>query len=145
MRLLSLAVPAAAAVAALGVLAGPAVSATHKAAKKTTDVSATEVEFKITLTHKSAPAGKVEFTVKNDGKLTHQFIVLRTTKAAGSLPVHGATVQLSKAGHVMGQLARVEPGKTMHLTVDLTKARYVILCNMPGHYKAGQYTTFDVT
>jgi uncharacterized cupredoxin-like copper-binding protein len=143
--MLARAVPVAAAAAALVVLAGPAVSATHKAAKKTTDVSATEVEFKITLTHKSAPAGKVAFTVKNDGKLTHQFIVLRTTKPAGSLPMHGATVQLTKAGHVMGQLTRIQPGKTMHLTVDVTKARYVILCNMPGHYKAGQYTTFDVS
>jgi uncharacterized cupredoxin-like copper-binding protein len=143
--MLARAVHVAAAAAALAVLAGPALSATHKAARKTTDVSATEVEFKITLTQKSAPVGKVAFTVKNDGKLTHQFIVLRTSKPAGSLPMHGATVRLTKAGHVSGRLTRIEPGQTMRLTVELTKARYVILCNMPGHYKAGQYTTFDVT
>src|SRR5437867_9367447 len=70
------------------------------AATHATSVKATEVEFHIKLSAASAKAGKTTFTVKNAGHLAHQFLVLKTTLAAGKLPLKGTTVNL-----VGGQVA----------------------------------------
>jgi uncharacterized cupredoxin-like copper-binding protein len=37
------------------------------------------------------------------------------------------------------------PGQTGHMTVNLKPGRYMLFCNLPGHYAAGQHTMFTVT
>src|SRR5262245_24214371 len=123
--------------------AGAARLNTGKRVQHTT-VNATEVEWHIKLSRTSAPAGMVTFDVHNKGKLTHQFIVLRTTRAAGKLPMTGTEVDVKKAGTVEAEIKDLVPGKTQHLTVSLKSGRYVLFCNMPGHYKLGQHTSFRV-
>lgn len=108
-------------------------------------VSAVEVEWHVTLSRTSVPAGSVLFTVRNSGKLSHQFIVLRTSLAAAKLPMKGSQVDLKKAGKVLGQIPRLAPGKTMRVMLTLPRGRYVLLCNLPAHYMSGQFTTFRVT
>ena len=39
----------------------------------------------------------------------------------------------------------VKAGTTKQLTVDLTPGRYVLLCNLPGHYKLGMETGLTVS
>ena len=38
----------------------------------------------------------------------------------------------------------VPPGQTRTLTLKLTPGHYVLLCNLPAHYKAGQHADFTV-
>jgi uncharacterized cupredoxin-like copper-binding protein len=108
-------------------------------------VTATEVEFHITLSHTSAPAGSITFVVHNKGKLSHQFVVLRTKRAAGKLPVKGTEVEVKKAGTTEGEIRDLGPGKTQDLELTLKAGRYVLFCNMPDHCKEGQYAAFRVT
>jgi uncharacterized cupredoxin-like copper-binding protein len=112
----------------------------------TSQVVATEVEFHITLSRASVKAGKVTFVIKNKGKLAHQFLILRTKLAANKLPVKGSTVVLSKAGSLIGGVAGagVKPGTTKTVTISLSAGHYVLLCNIPAHYKAGQFAAFTV-
>ena len=42
-------------------------------------------EFNVLPAVQGAPAGKVTFTVKNSGKIEHEFVVLRTLRPAGGL------------------------------------------------------------
>ena len=44
-----------------------------------------------------------------------------------------------------GEIGETEPGATGTLTVTLPAGRYVMLCNVPAHYKAGMYGTLTVT
>jgi uncharacterized cupredoxin-like copper-binding protein len=123
-----------------------AVAAPTFAAGRAGGVKATEVEFHLKLSSSSAPHGKVTFVVQNKGKLAHQFLVLRTKLAAGKLPVKGTTVVVSKAGKLVGGIAGagLKPGATKSVTVTLAAGHYVLFCNIPAHYKAGQFVSFTV-
>jgi uncharacterized cupredoxin-like copper-binding protein len=104
-------------------------------------VAVTLKEFKVVPAPKSVTAGKVVFTVKNVGKVAHEMVVVKTNKAPGSLAGSG-----SEASEVVtvGKVQSLKSGKTAKLTLTLKAGKYVLLCNLPGHYKAGQYTAFVV-
>ena len=62
----------------IGVLSAGAVTS-NKA------VSVNLNEFNVLPAVQGAPAGKVTFTVKNSGKIEHEFVVLKTLRSAGGL------------------------------------------------------------
>jgi uncharacterized cupredoxin-like copper-binding protein len=100
-------------------------------------------EFKV-LGPSSTHAGKVTFVIKNKGKLKHEFIVVKTNRAANKLPVKGAKVDLSSL-KVEGKLKPFKPGQTKRLTLKLPKGKYVLFCNVKGHYQGGQTKGFKVS
>ena len=104
-------------------------------------VAVTLKEFKVLPSPKSVKAGKVVFTVKNVGKVEHEMVVVKTNKAPGSLAGPGATASEKGA---LGEVKDLKNGQTGKLTLTLKAGKYVLLCNLPGHYKAGQYVAFVV-
>lgn len=111
------------------------------AAASATTNKVTLKEFKVLPKPKSGKAGKVTFVVKNAGAVAHELVVLRTNIAPRKLPVkNGQAVEKGKVGEV----SNLRPGKTAKLTKTLKKGKYVLLCNVPGHYQAGQVTGFIV-
>lgn len=48
-----------------------------------------------------------------------------------------------EAGNV-GEIGSVKPGQTKALKLKLAAGRYALLCNLPGHYGAGQYADLTV-
>jgi uncharacterized cupredoxin-like copper-binding protein len=127
---------------ALG-LVGAAVSAGTAYALTGTTVKVTLKEFSVAPTPKLAKRGRINFSVHNAGKLTHSFVVVRTNLAPGKLPLKGKRVNLAKL-KVIGQIASIKPRKTSSLSTRLAAGKYVLFCNLPGHYKAGQYKGFSV-
>lgn len=126
------------AVLALAVSIG-ALSAGAVTSNKAVTVSLNE--FNAIPTVQGAPAGSVTFTVKNTGKIEHEFVVLRTLRSAGSLADKSG--EASEAGNV-GEIGSVKPGQQKKLTLTLKKGHYSLLCNLPGHYKSGQFADFYV-
>ncbi len=98
-------------------------------------------EFNVSPAVQGAPAGKVTFSVTNTGKVEHEFVVVKTVRPAGSLTSHGG--EASEAGNV-GEIGSVKPGQQKKLTLTLKAGHYSLLCNLPGHYKAGQFVDFYV-
>jgi uncharacterized cupredoxin-like copper-binding protein len=86
----------------------------------------------------SATGGKVTFHVQNTGKLVHEMIV---STAPVKVPV-GAS-RASEAGSV-GEVSELQPGTSGKVTLSLKPGNYVLFCNVPGHYAAGQHTPFTV-
>lgn len=115
--------------------------AAQAAAAATPAVKVSLKEFKVLPSTKSVKAGQVTFSVKNTGKIDHEFVVIKTNVAPGKLPVKNA--QASEKGSV-GEVSALKPGKSGKLTVKLAKGKYVLLCNLAAHYQAGQYTGFTV-
>lgn len=121
-------------------------STTSASTTTTTDsntVSASLGEYFIKLDKSSAPAGRVTFKVANDGKIKHEFVVIKTNLAPGKLPSKGGEAD-EEVGTSPGEIPSVAPGESKTLTVQLKPAKYVLICNLPGHYKAGQYTGINV-
>ena len=98
-------------------------------------------EFNVLPAVQGAPAGAVTFTVKNSGKIEHEFVVLKTARPAGSLAIPNG--EASERGNV-GEIGSVKPGQQKKVTLTLKKGHYSLLCNLPGHYKSGQFVDFYV-
>lgn len=109
-----------------------------------TTVSATLGEYFIKPDPDAVDAGNINFKVTNDGKLEHEFVVIATDTPADDLPLEGTDVDETAAGEVPGEIGSVQPGATEEVTLSLEASKYALICNLPGHYKAGQYTEFTV-
>jgi uncharacterized cupredoxin-like copper-binding protein len=127
------------AITAMAVVSIGAVAAHAVTSNKS--VAVTLNEFNAISAVQGAPAGPVTFTVKNTGKVEHEFVVLKTLRPAGSLM--GKDGEAIEAGNV-GEIGSVKPGQEKKLTLTLKKGHYSLLCNLPGHYKSGQFTDFYV-
>ena len=97
-------------------------------------------EFSVFPATQGAPTGKVKFVVTNVGKVEHEFVVLKTAKPAGNL-LKGN--EASESGAV-GEIGGVPPGQARTLTLTLKQGHYSLICNLPGHYKTGQFADFYV-
>jgi uncharacterized cupredoxin-like copper-binding protein len=82
----------------------------------------------------------VRFTVRNSGAAKHEFVVLRTDKPAAGL-LKGA--KADETGNV-GEIPDLPPGVSKSLSLTLKPGHYALICNLPGHYKAGQHADLTV-
>ena len=99
------------------------------------------------LSPQSAPAGEVTFIVKNSSKDTiHEMIVMYRQDPTKLLPLidNENRVDEDKAGD-KGEVSELNPGQSGSLTVTLAPGKYVLVCNVPGHYEAGMWAEFEVT
>lgn len=87
-----------------------------------------------------APKGKVRFVVTNIGTIEHEFVVLKTAKPAGNLLKGNEADETGAVGEIDG----VPAGQARTLTITLQRGHYALICNLPGHYKTGQFADFYV-
>ena len=101
----------------------------------------------IKVSQATAPRGVVTFRVTNTSKDTvHEMIVLYL-KDPNMPPPYSASDQRideDKAGY-KGEVSELQPGKTGNKTLALQPGKYLLVCNIAGHYAAGMWTEFDVT
>lgn len=120
---------------------GVGVASAGAASAATPTVKVKLTEFKVLPSTKTVKAGKVSFSIKNAGTITHEFVVVKTNRAPGSLAGPGG--KANERGRV-GKVADLVKGESGKLTLSLKAGKYVLLCNIPGHYPAGQYIGFKV-
>jgi uncharacterized cupredoxin-like copper-binding protein len=121
------------------IIAAIAVATNSDAASKSTTVTVSE--FKVSPSPKSVSAGKVSFNVKNKGHMEHELVVIKTGTSASKLKVSGN--RASDKGAV-GEIEDIAAGKSKKHTFNLKKGHYVLICNLPGHYKGGMRADFTV-
>ncbi|HVY51854.1 MAG TPA: sulfocyanin-like copper-binding protein [Devosia sp.] len=95
----------------------------------------------------TAKAGVVTFHVTNTSKDTvHEMIVMYLADPSKPLPYLAAEsrVDEDKAGD-KGEVSELDPGASGSLTVALKPGKYLLICNVPGHFAAGMWTQFEVT
>jgi uncharacterized cupredoxin-like copper-binding protein len=100
----------------------------------------------ITAQPATVKAGKVTFKVTNMSKdLIHEMIVAPLGKATTQLPYKTTDESVDEdAAGSLGEVEEREPGKAGDLTVDLKPGKYILFCNVPGHYMAGMWTVLTV-
>jgi uncharacterized cupredoxin-like copper-binding protein len=103
-----------------------------------------ERDFSIKAPH-VVPAGPVRIAVENRGPVSHELLLIRATKRGLPLRADGFTVdEESIEAHLVAVLEPQGPGREEVLAVDLKPGRYILFCNMAGHYAVGMQTTFQV-
>lgn len=110
-------------------------------------IGTTEADYSITLDEDTAPAGDVTFDIQNDAGQVHEFVVFKTDLAPEALPTDDAG-DVDEEGEGVTHIDRVVDiagGSSDSLTVKLDAGSYVLICNLPGHYKQGMHTGFTVT
>ena len=94
--------------------------------------------------HISAPthlrAGPVVLRVHNVGPDQHELIVARLTGSGLPLRRDGLTIdEEALTRDEPGSLEPGQPGVTRDLAINLAPGRYVLFCNMEGHYLGGMH------
>ncbi len=89
-------------------------------------------------------SGRLRFELSNADVIRHDFVLLRTDRAAAVLPVARGHVDLANAGEVVGNVEAVAPGGAGGRTFTLPPGRYVLYCDIAGHYEGGMYYTLTV-
>ena len=119
----------------------PAVAAAPAPAAAPAHASAVTLsEFNVAPKPSTVANGPVTFNVSNAGKVEHEFVVIKTSKPASDLLKGG---EADETGNV-GEIGSVKPGQTKPLKLKLAVGHYALICNLPGHYAAGQYADLTV-
>ena len=93
------------------------------------------------------PAGTVSFRILNQGPTTHEFIVVRTDRAPGKLPLQpdGLTVNEDADGiDLLDEVEGLDIDDRQTLVLDLAAGNYVLYCNLEGHYLGGMHAALTV-
>ena len=100
----------------------------------------------ITVESRAVKAGAVTFAVTNTSRtMVHEMILAPVKDENKPLPYDQASLKVDEdaAGH-LGEVAELEPGKKGALTVDGKPGKYILYCNIPGHYELGMWTLITV-
>ena len=122
----------------------PVVSAVASA-PSSTGATATLTEWKVTIGG-TIKSGKTDLTISNAGVAAHELLVFKSdlapsaypTDAAGDINEEGAGVTLVSDGD------NIDPAGSQTRSIDLAPGTYLFVCNIPGHFKAGMFTTVIV-
>jgi uncharacterized cupredoxin-like copper-binding protein len=109
-------------------------------------VKATLGDYTIKLDKSSVAAGDVRFEIENAGKVEHEFVVIKTSLAAGALPVADGEVNEDAVlkGEEPVEAEDIGPGASTVLEANLAAGKYAIICNLLGHYGHGMRVAFTV-
>ncbi|MCX6516904.1 MAG: sulfocyanin-like copper-binding protein [Actinobacteria bacterium] len=111
------------------------------------DISGSVKEWAVAVNASEAKAGDVTFTIKNEGSIPHEFIIVKTDFAPGKIPL-GPDNRFDEEGKgvfVPGEISEWNPGTTGTVTLKLEPGNYQLLCNIAGHYANGMYTQLTVS
>lgn len=106
-------------------------------------------DFSFTPQNASAKAGTTTIEAPNEGSVEHELVLFKTNMSPAKLPTDSSggvdEEKMDQVAEEGGEVSDVEAGKTKSGKFQLTPGRYVMFCNLPGHYAQGMYGTLTVT
>jgi len=101
----------------------------------------------ITASPQKVPAGVVTFEVVNKSKnIFHNMVVSPVPADGKPLPYSKDEEKVDEeAARHLGEVSELEPGQKGVLTLNLKPGKYILYCNVAGHYVLGMWTLLDVT
>jgi len=105
------------------------------------DVAVHMQDYRVILSAATVKAGTVRFGIKNEGNMEHSFELIKTDLAFDQLPTADAK---AKEDGLVKQVKSLPVGRVSTVTVDLAAGKYVIICNVAGHYQLGMRAALTV-
>jgi uncharacterized cupredoxin-like copper-binding protein len=100
-------------------------------------------DYKIVTDHPTIAGGHVVVGIRNHAAMAHELKVIKTDLAPDQLPVDAATAKAKEDGKV-GELLNIAGGASRKLVLELTPGKYVLICNIAGHYQLGMRVGLEV-
>ena len=128
-------------------LASPLFSAASEPTKVTIKLSdGSNGQMALMVSPKKIPPGPVEFTIQNvSGNTKHEFLFARWSRPDDKLPYDAKTQQVQEdAVNGLEGVEDLNPHESVTAQFTLSKGRYVVFCNEPGHYRSGMHAEFVV-
>ena len=110
-------------------------------------VRVNEHDFGIQLDRTTFPAGNYVFVDTNRGPSAHELVMWKTSETADRLPLdaeHRVNEASPELDSVLDSGSSLQPGERRLLTTTLTPGHYVLVCNLPGHFRAGMHVDITV-
>ncbi len=100
----------------------------------------------IEVSTKQVVRGKVTFNVTNGSKtMIHELIVAPVKDESQLMPYDDAAFKVKEEDSThLGEVSELDPGKAGSLTLDLKPGKYMLYCNVAGHYMDGMWTMIEV-
>src|SRR5687767_5300432 len=111
--------------------------------ERSTTVGVALDEWSVTPSIAEVREGEVAFDVRNDGTMAHQLLVIKNDMPPEMLPVANGSIALAQV-NVVRSIETVDAGSTAELSFDATPGKYVLVCNVAGHYQQGMAAGFLV-
>jgi uncharacterized cupredoxin-like copper-binding protein len=99
------------------------------------DVAVHMQDYKVILSVATVKAGTIRFGVKNEGNMEHSFELIKTDLPFDQLPTSGDAK--AKEDGLVKQVKSLGVGKVSVVSADLAAGKYVVICNVAGHYQLG--------
>jgi uncharacterized cupredoxin-like copper-binding protein len=106
------------------------------------DVAVHMQDYKVILSIPTAKAGTVKFGIKNEGTVEHSFELIRTDLPFDKLPTTADAK--AKEDGLIKQVKSLPVGKVSVVSADLAAGKYVVICNVAGHYQLGMRAALEV-
>lgn len=106
-------------------------------------VSVTLAEWSVKPATATVKGGKVSMKVTNGGATPHELVVVKTDVAQDKLEKANGIADEAKYKPLV-RTKQLNGSESTELEVDLSPGKYVLLCNVSGHYDLGMHTAFTV-
>jgi uncharacterized cupredoxin-like copper-binding protein len=110
-------------------------------------VRVNEHDFGIQLDRTSFPAGNYVFVDTNRGPSAHELVMWKTSETVDRLPIatdNRVNEDSPALDNVLDSGTSLQPGELRLLTTTLTPGHYLLVCNLPGHFRAGMHVDITV-
>jgi len=102
-------------------------------------------EFSLKAGPAAVDAGQTTFEIRNTGSVEHDFLVLDTDRDSDDLPLVKGKVDTKARGiEELGHVHTIRSAQKMTEEVSLETGRYLLICNVEGHFQSGMHTPFEV-
>jgi uncharacterized cupredoxin-like copper-binding protein len=91
-------------------------------------------------------AGQVTLQITNAGAMPHELLVFRSELAPADYPMKDGDINEDGPGITkVSDGENLDPSTSQTRVVDFTQpGTYVLMCNLPGHFKMGMFTVVTV-
>ena len=105
-----------------------------------------QAKMGININPKNAATGNVRFDVTNlASNLVHEVLIARILDEKQLLPYDQSRNKVDVEGmQTLGSVSEIDPNKSASLTLNLKPGKYILYCNIAGHYMAGMWNVIDV-
>lgn len=91
----------------------------------------------------SVDSGLVRFNVANEGLAIHELVIVQTDTAVEALPMDAGVVVETELD-IIGDIAEIQGGETRSEAFMLDAGRYLLICNVPGHFTLQMVSELNV-